>query len=228
MPCQSGPPSIDTARRARPGNVIAARPTHLLEDPLDGPGEQDPIPGPKFFQRAPGQVEQIRLKIMRPRAFIVRPHLAPFLESMTPNVRSSGDVTEDLCSCDTAPERMSHNSIMPWYTWVFDGVGAAVATSAVGWLLSNIKRKPALNNQLGSHGDLPAEDHGRPEVTGGATERSLEALPGTVGPSAGIRKPGRLAARHTGNERSFLSVHCLRAHTGADNTATSDRQARPN
>jgi hypothetical protein len=31
---------------------------------------------------------------------------------------------------------------MPWYAWVFDGVGGAAVLSAASWLLSRMKRKP--------------------------------------------------------------------------------------
>lgn len=47
---------------------------------------------------------------------------------------------------------MSHNDSVPWYTWVFSGVGAAIVAPMIGWLVRRVPRK--------SHPDREGDDVG--------------------------------------------------------------------
>lgn len=45
------------------------------------------------------------------------------------------------------------NRDMYWYTWVFSGVGAAIAVPVVGWILARFPRKPPASAVAGPQGD---------------------------------------------------------------------------
>ena len=58
-------------------------------------------------------------------------------------IRSTSDNTGNKCNLDCVVPRLPENKDMPWYTWIFDGVGAAVFVPVATWAITRLHRSRA-------------------------------------------------------------------------------------
>ena len=81
----------------------------------------------------------------------------------------------------TTAVKVRDNRDMPWYTWVFSGVGAAVAVPIVGWALGLFRRVPRQQ----APPDSPAIEGGTaPDTPSAVTQTASIAPPGGTGPAS--------------------------------------------